>query len=77
VPAIGNLYGRRRALPSAFGVRSGTIAGDYLNAWMLIQPVSDNLRAALGMYVNDTSTLQVADDRPVASPAPPRPVVAL
>ncbi len=75
MPAIGDLRRRRRSLPCPLRVGSGAISRDDLNARMSTQPGCDGLSAAVGQQVDDTSTLEVADDGSVALAASPSPII--
>lgn len=75
VPSIEDMHRLGRALLDALGIHLGPIAGDDLDPGMAPQPVGDRLGVAIGQEVRDGSSFQVDDDRAVAQPAPPRPLV--
>jgi hypothetical protein len=56
---IGNLDGIGRALPTALGVRPGTIADDDLDARVTAQPVGKHIGGAIVEQVNRTMGLEV------------------
>ena len=75
VPAIGDLEGVRGTLTDAVGIGTGTIAGDNLDAWPLTQPGSDGGGLAVGQGIDHPVRLEVDQDRAVATPTRPGPVI--
>ena len=75
MPAVRDLDGLGRAAPDAVGVSAGAVARDDLDAGMALQPRPDGLRVAVGQQVDRAVALQVDDERAVASPAAPSPVI--
>ena len=65
----------RRTAATAVGVAGATVAGDDLDARVGLQPGCEAVRLAVGQQVNDGMAFQVDEDRAVALPSLPRPVV--
>ena len=57
------------------GVRAGPIAGDHLDAGMLVQPCRQRLGAPVGQQRDRATPLEVNQYGPVAMPLADRPVV--
>ncbi len=64
-----------RPAPAAVGVGRTPVTGDHFNAGVGLQPGCEAVRLAAGQQVNDGMTFQVHQDRAVALPAAPSPVV--
>ena len=75
MPPVRDMDGIRRAAATAIGVAGATVAGDHLHAGVGLQPGCEAVRLAVGQQVNDGMAFQVNEDRAVALPSFPRPVV--
>jgi hypothetical protein len=62
-------------VPNPCGGQPTPITADDLNAGMRLQPLRDGGGRALGEQINHVMTLEIADNRPKASPAPPAPFI--
>ena len=67
--------GTGRTAPTAVGVAGAPVAGDHLDTGVGLQPGGEAVRLAVGQQVNDGTAFQVHEDRAVALPSFPRPVV--
>jgi hypothetical protein len=72
---IHNLDGLRGPMANALGGERTPVPTDDTDGRMLREPGRDALRRALGQQVQDPMILQIDEDRPVALPPPPRPLV--
>ena len=75
VPAIGNLLGFRCTFRCCLGVGRRTVPADEFNARMILEPLRDGVSITIRQEIDDVAPLQVHDDRAVALPFAPRPVV--
>lgn len=75
VEAVRDLDSLGCAVPNAIGVGAGAVARDDLDAGMAVQPCPDRLRVAVRQHVDRTVALQIDDQRAVALPSAPRPIV--
>jgi hypothetical protein len=75
MPPVGDLNGVRSALADPVGIGAGTIAGDNLNAGMILQPGRDRCGLAIGQKIDHCVGLEVDDDGAVSATSLPRPVV--
>ncbi len=64
-----------RAAPAAVGVTCAPVTGDHFNAGVGAQPGCETVRVAVGQQVNDGMTFQIDENRAVALPATPSPIV--
>ena len=69
------LHGLRRGLGSCFGIQAGAVAADDLRAGMGAQPLLCAFGAALGQQINYVAAFQIAENRAIAMPFAPRPIV--
>src|SRR5215510_4595584 len=65
MPAVGDLNGRRRALPRTLGVCAGAITADQFNAGILLEPVCQRRRFAVRKQINCIVPLKIYQDRAV------------
>ncbi|GLS69041.1 hypothetical protein GCM10007890_10530 [Methylobacterium tardum] len=75
MPAVEDMHCPGRPLPDALAVDLGPVAGDDLDAGMAPEPVSNGVCVAIGQELRDGVAFQIDDDRSVAAPAPPGPLV--
>src|SRR5262245_23369037 len=75
MPAIGNLNGRRRALPRAVSIGAGAIAANELHSGILLEPVRQRRRFAVWKQINRRAPLKVHQNRAVTLPFVLRPVI--
>ena len=75
VKAIDHLCGCRRAPANAVGVEVAPIATDHGDRRMLGEPSRDRRRRAIGQQVHDAVVREVDQDRAVAVPPSPGPLV--
>ena len=74
-PGIHDLDGVRSATPNALGIEGTAIPTDHGHGGMLGQPVGDEVRRALGQEVKPLVILEINEDRAIALPTPPRPLI--
>jgi hypothetical protein len=72
---IRDLDGLGCSLASPIGVGAGTITHDDLDAGMAPQPDRQGLSLSVGQQIDDAVTFQFAQDRAVALPFAPGPVI--
>jgi hypothetical protein len=75
VPAIGHLCRVGQRPGDGRAVAAAAVTGDNLDPGTIGQPGLDGGGLAVGKDINDPMPLEVADNRSVAMPALPRPVV--
>jgi hypothetical protein len=75
MPAIGNLNGRRRALPRAGSLCAGAIAANELHSWTLLEPGCQRRRFSVRKEINRRAPLKVHQNRAVTLPFALRPVI--
>src|SRR3546814_20295744 len=76
MPAIGHLHGPWSSAPCSIGIKVGAITRDNLDPRVAIQPVGHAVRIAIRQQIQNAIALQIADDRSLPLPAPPRPLLA-
>ena len=67
VEAVGDLSGVRSRPPRRFGVLSATVPAHHLHTRVLPEPPGERVRASVGQNVHQHATLEIHQDRPVAS----------
>jgi len=75
VPPVRDMDGTGRTAATTVGVAGAPVAGNHFNAGVGAQPGCEAVRLSVGQQVNNGMTLQVDEDRAVALPSFPRPVV--
>src|SRR5262245_31767174 len=75
MPAIGNLNGRRRALPRAVSICAGAIAANELHSGVLLEPGRQRRRFPVRKEINRRAPLKVHQNRAVTLPFVLRPVI--
>src|SRR5262245_7838329 len=75
MPAIGNLNGRRSALPRAVSIGAGAIVADELHSGILLEPSRQRRRIAVWKEINRRAPLKVHQNRAVTLPFVLRPVI--
>ncbi len=73
--AVRDLNGIRGALPRALGVGAAAVAGNDLDAGMLLQPGGQGLSLTVREQVDHAAAFQVHQDRPILLAFALRPVV--
>jgi hypothetical protein len=59
MPAIGNLNGRRRALPRAVSIGAGAIAANELHSGILLEPSRQRRRFPIRKEINRRAPLKI------------------
>ena len=75
MPAVGDLDRVRGAAARPVRIGPRPVADHHRDARTLAQPGGQGVGTAVGQQVHDLTPLEVAQDRAVAPPAAPRPVV--
>lgn len=75
MPSVEDMHRLGCTLLDALAVDLGPVAGDDRHAGMVLQPFGRGVGIAIGQEIHNGPALQIDDDRAVASPAPPRPLV--
>lgn len=75
MPAVRYLYRLRRSFRGGLSIQAGAIAADDLYAGMRTQPARRALRATIRQQIDYSAVFQVAENRTVATPLPPCPIV--
>src|SRR5262249_9223953 len=75
MPAIGNLNGRRRALPRAVSIGAGAIAANELHSGILLEPSRQRRRFPIRKEINRRAPLKVHQNRAVTLPFVLRPII--
>src|SRR5262244_2035182 len=75
MPAVGDLNGRRRALPPAVSIGAGAIAANELHSWILLEPSRQRRRLPVRKEINRRAPLKVHQNRAVTLPFVLRPVI--
>ena len=75
MPTVGDLLGLRRALPGATCICASPVAGDDLDAGMVLEPGGECTHLAIGQQIHDVVRLQVDEYSLVSLPAPPGPII--
>src|SRR5215468_10994814 len=75
MPAIGNLNGRRRALPRAVSISASAIAANELHSGILLEPARQRRRFPIRKEINRRAPLKVHQNRAVTLPFVLRPVI--
>lgn len=75
MPAVGDLNCIRGAAADALGVGAGTVAGDDFHTGVVLQPVRNCPRLAIGQHIDGAVAFQIDNESAVAPAAAPRPVV--
>src|SRR5262244_1110231 len=75
MPAVGDLNGRRRALPPAVSIGAGAIAANELHSWILLEPSRQRRRLSVREEINRRAPLKVHQNRAVTLPFVLRPVI--
>ena len=73
--AVDDLHGLRRPPPNAVGIEVTAIATDQADRRMLGQPRRDGRGRAVRQQVHDAVIREIHQDRAVAMPPPPGPLV--
>ena len=75
MPAVRYLDRVGGTLLGALGIFTTPIPADHLDTRMVAQPIGDRRSRAILQEIDDPMCLEVHEDRPVAPPPAPRPVV--
>src|SRR3546814_21046112 len=75
MPAIGHLHGPWSSAPCSLGIKVGAITRDNPDPRVALQPVGHAVRIAIRQQIQTAIPLQIADDRYIPLPAPPRPIL--
>src|SRR5262245_8982151 len=75
MPAIGDLNGRRSALPRAVSICAGTIAANEFHSGILFEPGRQRRRFTIRKEINRRASLKVHQNRAVTLPFMLRPVI--
>jgi len=75
VPPVGDMNHTGRAAATAISVAGTTITGDDLHTGMGLQPGRKAIRLTVGQQIDDGTAFQVHENRAVALPSFPRPIV--
>ena len=73
--AVGRELTLAASVGSCFGIQAGAVAADDLRAGMGAQPLLCAFGAALGQQINYVAAFQIAENRAIAMPFAPRPIV--
>src|SRR5262245_59611772 len=75
MPAVGDLNGRRSALPRALGIGAGAIAANEPHSGILLEPCRQRRSFPVRKEINRRAPLKVHQNRAVTLPFVLRPII--